>query len=40
MIISSTKSIMSYINNPISESSDDDSKIDKVKTSPRKKKNN
>ncbi|CAG8547289.1 2133_t:CDS:2 [Funneliformis caledonium] len=40
MIISSTKSIMSYITNPISESSDDDSKIDKVKTSPRKKKNN
>ncbi|CAI2192978.1 12265_t:CDS:2, partial [Funneliformis geosporum] len=34
-----TKSIMSYITNPISESSDDDSKIDKVKTSPRKKKN-
>ncbi|PKB96819.1 hypothetical protein RhiirA5_134442 [Rhizophagus irregularis] len=39
MIISSTKSVMSYITNPISESSDD-AKIDKVKTSPKKKKNN
>jgi hypothetical protein len=40
MIISSTKSIMSYITNPISKSSDGDSKINKVKTSLRKKKNN
>ncbi|GBC29988.2 hypothetical protein GLOIN_2v1840269 [Rhizophagus irregularis DAOM 181602=DAOM 197198] len=39
MIISSTKSVMSYITNPISESSND-AKIDKVKTSPRKKNNN
>ncbi|CAB4494665.1 uncharacterized protein OCT59_013821 [Rhizophagus irregularis] len=41
IIISSTESIYTYVTNIISESSDDDSKIDKVKTSPPgKKKNN
>ncbi|RIA92761.1 hypothetical protein C1645_820164 [Glomus cerebriforme] len=41
IIISSTKQIYTYVTNIISESNDDDSKIDKVKTSPSgKKKNN
>ena len=38
MITSSTQSILTYVTNTTSESSDDDTMIDKVKTSPKKNK--